>query len=933
MAVEELEAQAALELGVAAEAVEAARQSGRGIATVLLEQGVLDQARYEQLLKIVHTRSTKTMQVDTDGKTLKLSESDRPEVRAPANLFGKFKLLKELGRGGMGRVYQAYDTALGRVVALKMLIFEDPDDQRRFLQEAHIAAKLNHPGIVQVYEVGEHDGRHYIAMQFVDGASLDRAKLDPRQALEAIRDAALALHYAHQLGVVHRDIKPGNILVSKDGRALVADFGLAKFAGAKSATGNILGTPQFMAPEQARGQNRMVDALTDVYALGATLYAVLTGQPPFTTHEGESAVHLLERVVTHDPPPMRKLNPKLPDEVEIIVAKAMEKDRERRYPSAKNFAEDLDRHLKGEPIMARPASTLYRIRKKLWKRKGIVIAATLGIAACCGVAALLVPRLREERAAKEQTEAKLAEQQERSQALQELATLWTQVALEKQGLHIAANDPKRVLDRLRAAIDRVSKYIARHPDQPQGYYIRARAWLYLNDLEAAERDLQKALSLNDAFSPGHALMARVKMDQWLSRLYRQDGRAPERKGKTDPLLKAAQEHLARGGGELERWGLVRTREEQVTETLLRVRVAGFVENDFTKAYEILAAAIEKDPSEEYFHEYASGRSDPKDRVKWNTRALEHMPHYARALLHRGQALSQLGEQTAAIADLTRAIELNPRDPLAYETRGNAHVHKQNFQEALKDYTRAIELEPADPVLYSNRGIARAYSGDLKGALEDYARALELDPQCAFAYYCRACAYHNNGEPARAMKDYDKAIELDPNMADAYNNRGNARRQVGDPEGAIDDLTRAIQLDPKNPKPYSNRGLAREDLRDIAGALADYDAALKVDPEYVPALNNRASLRTVSGDFEGALQDYDAAIKIRSQMPEPYAGRGWVHESLARVKPSQAAKHLRAAEQDYLKALELAPQHWAHRSYVETQLQNVRSRLRRSSSDY
>lgn len=933
MSTQELEAQAALELGVSAEAVQRARAGGRGIATTLLELGAIDQARYEQLLRIVRIRSTQTTRIDPDGKTLKLSQTGSPESRSPADLFGKFRLLKELGRGGMGRVYQAYDTALGRIVALKMLIFDDADDQRRFLQEARIAAKLNHPGIVQVYEVGEFDGRHYIAMQFVDGASLDRSRLEPRRAIEAVRDAALALHYAHQLGVVHRDVKPGNILLSRDGRALVADFGLAKFVGAKSATGNILGTPQFMAPEQARGQNRLVDARTDVYALGATLYAVLTGRSPFATREGESAVNLLARVISEDPVPLRKLAPKLPAEIEIIVARAMEKDRERRYPSARDFAEDLDRHLKGEPIVARPASTFYRIRKKLWKRKGIVLAATLGIAASFGVAAALVPQLQRERAAKAQTEARLAAHQRHSEALQELATFWTQIALEKQGLHIATNDPQRILERINAAIGRVSGYIARHPDLPQGYYVRARAWLYLNDLDAAERDLQRALSLDADFSPGHALMARVKMDQWLQRLYRQDGRIPERKQQTDPHLKAAQQHLARAGLDLERWGLVRTREEEVSDILLRARLARFADNDPQKAYQILAGAIETNPSEEFFCEIASGCRDPKERVQWTTRALEHMPHYARALLHRGLARIQLGEQQAAIEDLTRAIELNPRDPLAYEGRANAYVRRHQFQEALQDYDRALELGLADAVLYSNRGIARAAAGNLQGALEDYARALQLDPQSAFAYYCRASMYHNNGDLALALKDYDKAIELDPTMADAYNNRGNARRQSGDPNGAIEDLSRAIELNPNNPKPYNNRGLAREDLGDRSGALQDYEAALKIDPQYGPALSNRASLRVALGDLQGALRDYDAAINSGWRMPEPYAARGWVHDLLARTDPSHAADHLRAAEQDYLKALELAPPRWPHRASTQAQLQNVQSRLRRSNSDY
>ncbi|MCE9582437.1 MAG: serine/threonine protein kinase, partial [Planctomycetes bacterium] len=303
--------------------------------------------------------------------------------------FGKFVRLKKLGQGGMGEVWQAWDVPLGRWVALKFLTGGDETEIARFTQEAHVAGKLAHPNITAVYEVGEAQGRHFIAMQFIDGTTA--AKLprgDRRMLVRVIRDAARAVGEAHRAGVIHRDIKPDNLLVrgarggagaADDFHVFVTDFGLARRtegASGLSLSGAIIGTPSFMPPEQARGEK--VDVRADIYALGATLYDLLSGEPPFG---GATLFELLRAVQDRDAPSMRVRVPAIESDLDTIVLKCLEKDPARRYQTAEDFAADLDRFLEGEAIAARPASLVYRVRRTLWKKRAMVAVGLAGLAA------------------------------------------------------------------------------------------------------------------------------------------------------------------------------------------------------------------------------------------------------------------------------------------------------------------------------------------------------------------------------------------------------------------------------------------------------------------------------------------------------------------------------------------------------------------------
>jgi WD40 repeat protein/serine/threonine protein kinase len=439
-------------------------------------------------------------------------------------LVAGYEILEELGRGGMGVVYKARQAGLNRIVALKMVLAGSHAGAKslgRFRSEAEAVAKLQHPNIVQIYEVGEQDGRPFFSLEFVDGGSLAKrlagTPQSPQAAAELVETLARATHYAHQRGIIHRDLKPANILLQESGVRSqesasrhsrrsdltpdsclltpvpkITDFGLAKqleSASALSHSGNVVGTPSYMAPEQAGGRGAEVGPPADVYSLGAILYELLTGRAPF---RGETALDTMLQVLSEDPVPPARLQPKLPRDLETICLRCLEKDPRRRYPTASDLADELRRFLNHEPIQARPISRFARgIR---WCRRNPVLAAVSGLAllALLTVVGLSIGfGIREAQAAQ-----RLALEQKHTQDALETAT-------EQTRLLQIANEKWRRFERMSAslALDQGLRLCE------QGDVQRGMLWL-ARSLEIAPpeaEDLQRAI--------------RANLDRWRNRLH------------------------------------------------------------------------------------------------------------------------------------------------------------------------------------------------------------------------------------------------------------------------------------------------------------------------------------------------------------------------------------------------------------------------------
>jgi tRNA A-37 threonylcarbamoyl transferase component Bud32 len=296
--------------------------------------------------------------------------------------FGDYELLEEIARGGMGIVWKARQTSLKRHVAIKMIrnaALAGPDEVARFLREAEAAANLQHPNIVAIHEIGEHGGQHYFSMDYVVGRDLGSLVKDgpmaPRTAARYVKTIAEAVHFAHQRGTLHRDLKPQNVLIDSNDQPRITDFGLAKFMKDDSQmtrSGVIMGSPSYMPPEQAAGRHADIGPASDVYALGAMLYELLTGRPPF---RGSTALATLHEVLETEPIAPRRLRADLPLDLETICLKCLEKTASARYATARGLAEELDRFLKSEPIHARPASAVRKIVS--WTRRHLVVLAAL----------------------------------------------------------------------------------------------------------------------------------------------------------------------------------------------------------------------------------------------------------------------------------------------------------------------------------------------------------------------------------------------------------------------------------------------------------------------------------------------------------------------------------------------------------------------------
>jgi predicted Ser/Thr protein kinase len=474
------------------------------------------------------------------GLALEVASDVPPEVAQaeldPANLFGKYILVRPLGSGGAGVVHLAYQKELRRFVALKLLRGgEDLESAQRFAAEAQLAARLRHPNIVSVYEIGKHHNVPYIALEYIEGRSLDqRGQLPFRKAAQILRDVAAAVHAAHEWGVIHRDLKPQNILLDLKDRPVVTDFGLAReVASPRDVTerGIVVGTPAYMSVEQATGE-RALDGRSDVASLGAVFYELLTGRQPYT---GKTPVDVALAVINQTPPKPRALVPDVPLPLEAICLKAMAKRREERYLSARALAEDLQRYLEGDSVDASPTGRIRATVRRLSKNKTATVASAVALTAVAAAALVVWGVRRDSDTATRLLQARSLEAagklEEAVRVYDAIPAAHGEAARLREALRTRESEARKKQDRERAEwvlsaiggdappAERVriaSLALEACPTFEEAYAIRARAFEDLGEESAAYGDLGRAIRVSQNPLPHH--LNRVEIARRLGRV-------------------------------------------------------------------------------------------------------------------------------------------------------------------------------------------------------------------------------------------------------------------------------------------------------------------------------------------------------------------------------------------------------------------------------
>jgi serine/threonine protein kinase/Flp pilus assembly protein TadD len=689
-----------------------------------------------------------------------LFEVHRAMAEAPPPLTGPpalpgYAVLEEVGRGGMGVVYRAWQSEpLNRVVALKMIrpdAFRSPEHLRRFRTEAEAIARLQHPNVVQIYEFGEYEGQTYFALEWVGGGSLAQhlagRAVPPRPAAALVATLARAVHHAHERGVIHRDLKPANVLLSFSGRSpsgaaspppserplnervpKVADFGLAKrldVEGGQTLSGEILGTPSYMAPEQAAGWTREVGPATDTYALGAILYECLTGRPPFC---GTSLLDTLDQVRSREPLPPRRLQPQVPRDLETICLKCLQKEPGRRYASALALAEDLERFGAGRPIRARRTPPWERATK--WARRHPA-AALLGAVSLAAVLAVVLGLW-------------AADSRERSRraAARAEAEGWLHAgrdALDRQQWQEARGHFTNALDRIEPETSLA--------DLRWHYLLRGVAEVELGATDAAEADFGRA----------EEALRRVPNAEADYSLHLSRG-----------LLHFRQQRLEEAGGDFEGAARLRPDDWQAYGNLAQVRRQQRRPEEARRALE---EAVRRQPPPDVCARlqieigdlfYEAGEYDEALRA---CAALEaDRPDYADLYRLRGLALVKRGGDQdfarAACAFDRYFLEGGRGAADVFRARGHAHLRRGDYPAALADYTEAFKFAAgADADLYLHRGWAYYFCEAWRLAVDDFDEAIRLRPDDGDAYSGRAYARVKLGQYRAGVRDAGEALRL------------------------------------------------------------------------------------------------------------------------------------------------------------------------------
>jgi serine/threonine protein kinase/tetratricopeptide (TPR) repeat protein len=866
--------------------------------------------------------------LDRPAAGIPVATVDQPAPERPGTVIGPYKLLQQIGEGGMGTVWMAQQTEpVKRVVAVK-LIKAGMDSKHviaRFEAERQALALMDQPNIARVLDGGTTSaGRPYFVMDLVKGVPItrycDEHHLTPRQRLELFIPVCQAIQHAHQKGIIHRDLKPSNVLVAPyDGKAVVKviDFGVAKAAGQQltdrtlvTGFGAVVGTLEYMSPEQAELNNQDIDTRSDVYALGVLLYELLAGSPPFTRKELEKAgmVEMLRVIREQEPskpstklstaetlPTLaanrgtepRKLTAMVRGELDWIVMKALEKDRNRRYETANGFALDVQRYLNDEPVLACPPSAWYRCRRANLRQRARLTVATVVTAALvvAAAAAWWTDRQQAALAAKQQADAarqRAETEQSITAALAEAQTLLAQSHKEtayperwQATARVAALVVERA-ERLRAAGEVTDELTARVE--------RTRA-----AVAAAQKDSQLQMALDRLYSEV-LLGDRSDVSAAYAPVFQAYGVNPDRPQEAAARVRASrlrEEILAA----LENWAL-KSADKAEVERLKQVLAAAEPAPD---AFRARWLAAQRQGDDAVLLELAAApdlQQQPRSAVlnvalylQWRKHfaaaerllrtALERFPADFWLNTHLGIALLKQKKLNAALACMTAALAVRHDLPGAHYNLGAVLSARGDQDGAIRQHRIALQMDDRNVPAFYNLGIALMLKESLQESIDAFQTALRIDPKYLPAQHGLGNALERTGDLDGAIRCYEAALQIDPHWAETHYDLGIALKAKKDLKGAVKHFRAATKSDPNNADAHYNLANALE-ATDLDGARTSYEAAVKINPSYADAHNNLGTVLQRTGHLLEAIRCFEAALKIEPRRADTHYNLGLAH---------------------------------------------------------